>query len=401
MSKNKILPSVTLGSICLIVALLLALVNTVTGPKIEANNNEKANSALTAVLPGHTGFTDVKIPENFPKSINLIKKSAEGGYVFRSVVTGKSSGMTVMIGIDKDGAIAGTECTSSNETPGYKEKVFDLTDKGEDGYYYGMTKDTVEYLNVSKATLTSEAYAKAVKDAFDAFTILGGGSVDLRTEEEILNDNLNAALGTEDKTFTKWFAYEVTGAEAIYEEDNGDGTVVLLGETFVGIRGTEAVTEGIDAKTLELALSAFNIYKTAKENAPSEITLPEGVHSNVLKAYKTAQGSYIFEVRAAGYGILGGSEWHPASGEYIYIKLAVTADGVIISTLTTSEEETDGIGDACAKPGYYEQYNGKTSETYGDVPQISGATITSDGYKNAIKQAFAALELIKGGDSND
>ena len=91
MTKNKILPSVTLGSICLIVALLLALINTVTGPKIQQNNNDKANASLNAVLPGHTGFTDVAIPENFPKSIDLIKKSAEGGYVFRSVVTGKMS----------------------------------------------------------------------------------------------------------------------------------------------------------------------------------------------------------------------------------------------------------------------------------------------------------------------
>ena len=193
----------------------------------------------------------------------------------------------------------------------------------------------------------------------------------------------------------------MTGADAIYEEDNGDGAVVLLGETFVGIRSGEAVTEGIDAEDLELALSAYGVYRSAKDNAPEEIALPSDAHSNVLKAYKTFGGSYIFEVRAAGYGILGGNEWHPASGEYIYIKLAVTADGVIISTLTVSEEETDGIGDACALPDYYEKYNGTTSETYVDVPQISGATVTSDGYKNAIKHAFAALELIKGGDGND
>ena len=406
--KNKILPSITLGTICLVVALLLALVNTVTGPKILENSNNKADEALAAVLPGHSGFTIVEIPDNFPSTIDFIRKSKEGGYVFRANVVGKSSGMTVMVGIDQNGAIAGTKCTANNETPGYKERVFDLTDKGEDGHYYGMTRDTVEYLIVAKSTMTSEAYATAVKDALNGFAILGGGEVDLRTEEEILNDNLNAALGTTDKTFEKWFATEVTDADAIYSEIDGDGTVVVLGEVFVGIKNGAVVTEGIEEATASSALSAYTVYNTATEAPPTELTVPEEYGNNVLKAYVTASGNYVFELKAAGYGILGGSKWHPASGEYIYIKIAIDADGAIISTLTVSQAESEGFGDKCASSEYYDQFSGLTDsdivitdkpvEDHPDDPGvIAGATLTTNGYQKALKVAFELFNLLKGG----
>ena len=40
---------------------------------------------------------------------------------------------------------------------------------------------------------------------------------------------------------------------------------------------------------------------------------------------------------------------------------------------------------------------GKTEENYTEIDAISGATLTTDGYKQAIERAFAALEILKGG----
>ena len=64
-----------------------------------------------------------------------------------------------------------------------------------DGYEVITGSDGVEAVDtISGATKTTAAYKNAMKDALNAAIILGGGEVDIRTEEEILNDNLSAAL---------------------------------------------------------------------------------------------------------------------------------------------------------------------------------------------------------------
>lgn len=173
MTKSKLLPSIVLSSICLVVSALLAAVNMLTSEQIELNNARKAEAALVEVLPGHSDFTDVNISDNLPDSIDLIKKSAAGGYVFRAVVTGKSSGLTVMIGIDTEGKITGTKCIANKETASYAARVFEKT---ESGYFVGMTESSYLPCIISGATLTSEAYSSAVEDALLAFSAITGGN---------------------------------------------------------------------------------------------------------------------------------------------------------------------------------------------------------------------------------
>ena len=103
------------------------------------------------------------------------------------------------------------------------------------------------------------------------------------------------------------------------------------------------------------------------------------------------------ETKGAGYGIKGGNEYHPASGEYIVVRVSMTPNGKIIDCLTVSEAETDGLGDACADEKFYGQFVGKTEENYTEIDAISGATMTTDGYKQAIERAFAALSALRGG----
>jgi len=222
--------------------------------------------------------------------------------------------------------------------------------------------------------------------------------------QEVLQDNLNLALGTEGKTFEKWFATEEIGVDALYVADGG--VVVLIYGDYVGITADGTVsTEGVNAETGEKEeigdgsyAAAYSAFVTYTSSTLTEVTLPEGAHQNVLAAYVTESGNYVFELQAAGYGING--EWNK-SNEYIKLKIAISSEGKIISTLTTYENESDGIGDVCGTPEYYEQYNGRDAETYKEVPTISGATVTSGGYKKAIERAFAAYELLKGGEVNE
>ena len=103
------------------------------------------------------------------------------------------------------------------------------------------------------------------------------------------------------------------------------------------------------------------------------------------------------EIKAAGYGIVGGDEYHPASGEYIMVRVSVTPDGRVIDCLTLSEEETDGIGSACADESFSGQFDGKTADDYQSIDAISGATLTTDGYKKAISRAFDCVKIFEGG----
>ena len=106
-------------------------------------------------------------------------------------------------------------------------------------------------------------------------------------------------------------------------------------------------------------------------------------------------------MRGAGYGINGGDDYHPASGEYIYIRVSMTADGKIIDCLTVSQKETDNIGSVCADASFYSQFVGKTEADYNEIDAISGATLTTNGYKKAIERAFTSVKIFEGGAGNE
>ena len=75
----------------------------------------------------------------------------------------------------------------------------------------------------------------------------------------------------------------------------------------------------------------------------------------------------------------------------------MTAKGKILDCVTVSEAETDGIGDACAKEEFYGQFVGKDETNYTEIDAIGGATLTTNGYKQAIERAFTAVKTLSGG----
>ena len=384
--KKSIQSVVTLTLICAIIGALLAAVNFVTAPVIEKAEAEKANEALLVVMPNGEGFTELSLSDyKLPATITNVYSEKSGGYIFKMVTTGYSSGLTVMCGIDKDGKITGAVCISSGETLGY-EKTYGESFKGLDA----SSADDVD--TVSGATKTTAAYKNAIKDALLAFAALNGENVDIRTEEEILADNLSAALPA-GKDFEKEFITEVLdGVSAIYKAGNGEGYVLLIGEEFVGIDKNGSVTSNNGESVKSAALLALSAH-AGSSYFEIDLSSYEGIPQRIEKAYKTESGNYIFELAAAGYGIKG--ERH-ASGEYIRIKVSATESGKIISCVTLSQSETQNVGSVCAEPSYYEQYNGKTKDTLSEVDAISGATVTSNGYLEAVASVFDAINILKG-----
>ena len=396
MTKDKWMPTVVLTVICLVVAGMLATINSCTAPIIQQNQADKAFAALLDVYPDGKNFAEMDLSAYaMPDSVVAGYTEGSGGYVFRMSVKGKSDGMIVMCGISPDGKIVGAKCIENAETPSYFASVLAAIEGT--GLYNGKNLDYVNNMkfNVSGATLSSKGYHQAVKDALLAFAIAGGASVDMRPIEQIKS---NEALGTEDLVFEKAFVYEVLeGVSAVYT--SSEGNVYVIDGSYVGVKDGAVVgtslAEGAETVDETVALSADAILQAA---TLTDVEKPAGVSNNVLSIKVSGSGNYVIEVKALGYS-LGNDHYVAPDAKPIIIRVAIDSEGRIISTLTVSHKETEGYGAVCGTPEYYEQYNGKTAETYDEVGAISGATYTSTDYKKAIKNAFIAFEILTGGEA--
>ena len=108
-----------------------------------------------------------------------------------------------------------------------------------------------------------------------------------------------------------------------------------------------------------------------------------GLPSTVTEVYKADNGAgYVFMLTTKGYG------------GAIKLICGIDKDGKITDTNTLSQSETKGLGTRITQPEFRSQFNGKDASLEG-VATISGATISSRPYINAIKDAFTAFEIAK------
>ncbi len=390
--KNYIKSIISLTVICAVVAVALAATNYVTAPIIEKNAGAAANEALLVVMPDGGEFTAVDLTQySLPETVVEAYNASNGGAVVKLKATGYGPDMIIMCGVNADGVVTGAVCLSSNETLGV-EKTYGDTLKD-------ATIDTIDGLaTVSGATMTTGNYRNAIKDAINTATILGGGSADIRSPEQILADNLAAALPAGDKFTEVFISEKLENVSAIYSADNGAGfvyvTTVNDEELFVGVDANGAVvSEAADDVKANIEASAKIML--ASDLKEVDITKYSDMPKIVDKAYKTKSGNYVLEIHASGFGINGDQYYNP-SGEYIYIKIALTKNGEIITCQTIKQTETDGIGSACADKDFYSQFNGKDESTYKDIDAITGATITTNGYKSGVGKAIEAVKIMEG-----
>ena len=419
MKQSKFYPTIVLSSICLVVALLLSVINMITAPIIAEREANAANGALLDVLPDGKNFEKLTLDGTYPASVTDGWR-AEGGYVFKMSVTGKSAGLVIMAGVSADGKIVGTKVISNEETPSYAEKVFPKLE-GTDGDYKDMTLGSYAPILVGGATLTSSAYGEAIKAALQSAILAGGGDVDTRTPEQILQDNCNAALGTEGKTFERWFATEILeGVDAVYEATDGSGRVYKIGESLIGVSTNGAIVSPDADDDVNAIVTAADAIVSA--SSMTELTGLTGLGEEITKVYVTASGNYVFELSAKGYDVkFEYSNGHMPGNtpQPIIIMLSISADGKIIDCATVKHSESKNYGDACASDEYREQWSGAEnddvivvegtpSHSSDLVPSgstslgaISSATYTTQGYQKAVKAAFAAFELLTAEGGNE
>lgn len=369
----------------------VASVDSKTNPVTAADTDiETAKTAVASVKDVTYTDIDLSTYDALPEGITSAKVSNKGVYVIVVGFDGYKEGNSVEVTIDAEGKVIGTKCLVNNDTPAFGgEKLPELD---ANGHFNGATLDTIEGIDtVAGVTISTRAYRGAIKNALAAAAIFAGGDVDLRDPEQILNDNLNAALGTEGAEFEKHFFMEIVeGVDDIYVAKNGEGYVVVIGEQFIGV--------GADGNVIgEANEVASNAIATIKATTFTEINPQDyGASKRVKSALLTNAGVYVLEVEGSGFGKKGSSDYG-ASGEYIVIRISLTADGKIIDCYTVYQSESKGYGDVCGTEEFYGQFAGMTQDNYEEII-IAGSTYTTDGYHTAIKNAFKAVaKFVEGG----
>lgn len=136
----------------------------------------------------------------------------------------------------------------------------------------------------------------------------------------------------------------------------------------------KAEEEKTEQAMSEVLCEADGFEKLEIENLPDKVT----------EVYTATNGAgYIFMLTTKGYG-----------GDMKLI-CGMDAEGVIEQCKTLSHAETSGLGSKTAEDPYRNQYCKKSADTLSEVDAITGATISSNAYKNAIEDAFKAYDMVK------
>lgn len=171
-----------LGIICIIVAGLLAWINGLTAPVIDANEQSAFESAMTEVLPNADSFKQADIsgfePSETGVSVSSVYAASNGGFVVSAVCKeGYGGDISVMVGINEDLSVSRIKIMSMSETAGLGAKA---QNEEFQSRYSGLKSGIgVEKNNggsaddntisaISGATITSRAVTKAVNCALEA-----------------------------------------------------------------------------------------------------------------------------------------------------------------------------------------------------------------------------------------
>ncbi len=187
----------TLAAICLVAAAALAVTYRMTRPTIEARTRADRVEALKVVLPDAVEFSQRISGEKIDYYRGFDRDGELAGYAFIGEARGYSSDISVMVGIDPSGEIAGIEILSQQETPGLGTRAVEvpatrtfwealLGREAEEPpgrplfqeQFSGKTVDRLEVVTgeteteieaLTGATITSRAITEAVKQSLQAF----------------------------------------------------------------------------------------------------------------------------------------------------------------------------------------------------------------------------------------
>ncbi len=183
--------------IAVVAGAVLAYVNSVTAPQIEKINAENLAAGIKAVM----GSDDIQVSD--PQDIDgytVYTVTAGDNNLGQAIVTVDKNGfggpLKVLVGFDTEGTILGYTVLEHAETPGLGAKAGDWFQKDGKGCIIGMnpgkcnftvSKDGGDIDAITASTITSRAFLRSVKSAYDNIVAKGDG-VSAATPQ-VMNEN--------------------------------------------------------------------------------------------------------------------------------------------------------------------------------------------------------------------
>lgn len=188
--KEYVYPVVILVVISVVTTALLAVTNFVSSPIIAANQEASANATRKELLTEADSFTlvegDYLTSSDQSAKVTEVYEADNGVGMVLTVVTKSFGGdLTMMVGMDAEGAITGVEVTDSSDTPGvgskdtqpeYLAQYDGLTTLTSENVKKetSVTSDGTAFEYITGASVSGTAIHKGVYLALDQFNALGG-----------------------------------------------------------------------------------------------------------------------------------------------------------------------------------------------------------------------------------
>jgi electron transport complex protein RnfG len=170
--KEMIRYGLILALICVVASASLAVVNSITKPRIIAQAQAEEETSLKQVLPQAQNFEPVKSGEDILYYKAHDKDNKFLGVAFKTQAKGYSSTIETMVGMTKDGTITAIKILSQNETPGLGARITEVEFTGQ------FTERNIQGLDkvqaITGATISSRGVIDSVKKKAEEIRILIG-----------------------------------------------------------------------------------------------------------------------------------------------------------------------------------------------------------------------------------
>lgn len=151
---------IILAVICAVASTCLALLHTITAPRILAQSTAQEEAARQEVMPLAATFEPVVVGQGVQYYKACAKDGSFSGVVFTVAAKGYSSVIETMVGMYKDGTIAAIKVLNQNETPGLGTQV------AEEGFtsQFRQCSDIGKVQAITGATISSGAVIASVQE---------------------------------------------------------------------------------------------------------------------------------------------------------------------------------------------------------------------------------------------
>ncbi|MDR1821347.1 MAG: FMN-binding protein [Oscillospiraceae bacterium] len=182
MKKNFVIPIAVLLAICVVITGALAAVSALTSPVIAQGREERINDAMRELVPSAASFDAAGIPESteetdFSAIQSMYTAETPEERVYIVVVSGNGYGGTgslrFMVVVSDGGIVRAAKTLANNDTKGLGSRVSEPDFQAQ---FVGMDASLSGFDGIAGATISSNAYKKAVLTAILAAEANGGAA---------------------------------------------------------------------------------------------------------------------------------------------------------------------------------------------------------------------------------